>query len=73
MKNNIKAIGVHGFDPKHKEMHGIFYAKGPAFKTAFTLPPMGIVHVFPLMCEVLGLPIPQNIDGDLEVVISVLK
>ncbi|MBI0400630.1 alkaline phosphatase family protein [Cyclobacterium marinum] len=73
VKNNIKAIGVHGFDPKHKEMHGIFYAKGPAFKTAFTLPPMGIVHVFPLMCEVLGLPIPQNIDGDLKVVKSVLK
>lgn len=73
IKHNIKTIGVHGFEPKNKAMHGIFYAKGPAFKSAYTLPPFGIVHVFPLMCEVLGLPIPKDIDGDLEVVKSVLK
>jgi predicted AlkP superfamily pyrophosphatase or phosphodiesterase len=73
VKNNIRTIGVHGYDPKNKAMHGIFYAKGPAFKSAFTLAPMGIVDVFPLMCKVLGLPIPKNIDGDLEVMKSVLK
>lgn len=74
MKNNPKAIfGVHGYDPKYKDMHGIFYANGPAFKKGHIIPSVKNIHIYPLMCKILGLEIPKNIDGDLNEIKSVLK
>ncbi len=64
-KNPNTTIGVHGYDPKYKDMHGIFYANGPAFKNGYELPPLKNIHIYPLMCKVLGLDIPDNIDGKL--------
>ncbi len=72
-KNPNTTIGVHGYDPKYKDMHGIFYANGPAFKNGYELPPLKNIHIYPLMCKVLGLDIPDNIDGKLNQVESVLK
>ncbi|MBT8237468.1 MAG: ectonucleotide pyrophosphatase/phosphodiesterase [Croceitalea sp.] len=65
-KNNIKMVGVHGYDPKLKDMHGIFYGKGPAFKNGAVIPAVKNIHIYPLMCEILGLPIPEDIDGNLQ-------
>ncbi len=73
MKREIKTIGVHGYDAKNKEMHGIFYANGPAFKNGFNISSLENIHIYPLMCEILGLPIPKRIDGKLNKVKSVLK
>lgn len=64
---------MHGYDQKHKEMHGIFYANGPAFKKAYITPSVKNIHIYPLMCEILGLDVPSNIDGDLDQIKSVLK
>jgi len=72
-KNEFKTIGVHGYDTKYEDMHGIFYANGPAFKKGFTTPPIEIIDIYPLMCEILGLKIPETIDGDLNQVKRVLK
>lgn len=72
-KAGISTIGVHGFDPELKDMYGIFYAKGPAFKKGSTAPAIKNIHVYPLMCEILGLEIPDNIDGRLEELQIVLK
>ena len=66
-------FGVHGYNQKYKDMHGIFYANGPAFKKAYTTPSIKNIHIYPLMCEILGLDVPSNIDGDLDQIKSVLK
>ena len=67
------ARGEHGFDPKEKEMHAIFYAKGPQIKSGLTIDSFNNIHVYPLICEILGLPIPADIDGKLEVLQPILK
>jgi predicted AlkP superfamily pyrophosphatase or phosphodiesterase len=64
-KNNISSIGVHGFDPELKDMHGIFYANGPAFKNGYKIPSIKNIHIYPLMCKLLDLDIPNTIDGEL--------
>ena len=68
----ITTIGVHGYDPDHKDMHGIFYANGPAFKKGYEVPSVKNIHVYPIMCKILGLEIPDNIDGKLDQLQSVL-
>lgn len=65
-KNNIKTVGVHGYDPVLKDMHGIFYGQGPAFKKGTVIPSVKNIHIYPLMCQILGLPMPEDIDGDIE-------
>jgi len=65
--------GVHGYDPNYKDMHGIFYANGPAFKKGFTTSSVKNIHVYPIMCEILDLEIPNDIDGKLSALESVLK
>ena len=66
-------FGVHGYDQKYKDMHGIFYANGPAFKKAYRIPSIKNIHIYPLMCEILGLEVPSNIDGNLDQIKNVLK
>lgn len=73
MKMSATTFGVHGYDPKYKDMHGIFYANGPAFKVGYVAPPLKNIDIYPLMCEILELKIPKNIDGSLNQIKSVLK
>jgi predicted AlkP superfamily pyrophosphatase or phosphodiesterase len=68
-----KVFGQHGFDPLDREMHGIFYANGPAFKKGHVAPSIKNIHVFPLMCKILKLEIPENIDGRLDQIESMLQ
>jgi predicted AlkP superfamily pyrophosphatase or phosphodiesterase len=55
--------GDHGYDPQHPEMHGIFIAGGPSFRRGVTLPATENVHVYALLCALLGVTPAQN-DGD---------
>lgn len=71
--STAKVSGQHGFDPGLKQMHGIFYAQGPAFKMDYLVPSFKNIHIYPLMCEILGLKIPADVDGKSEVLESVLK
>jgi len=68
-----KTFGVHGYDPIYKDMHGVFYANGPAFKKGVELASVKNIHVFPLICEILALEIPKNIDGELKQMEIVLE
>ena len=68
-----KVFGQHGFDPNLKEMHGIFYANGPAFNKGYISSPIKNIHIYPLMCQILGLEIPTDIDGDIKKIESILK
>jgi len=46
-------------------MHGIFIAKGPSFKSAYTDKAFSSIHLYELMCEILDIPAAAN-DGDLK-------
>lgn len=72
-KSSLTVSGVHGYDPANKEMHGIFYANGPAFKEGYVTESVKNIHVYPLMCEILELEIPKDIDGQLDQLKHILK
>ncbi len=72
-KTNKKARGEHGFDPRFKELHGIFYANGPAFKSGYITPSVKNIHIYPVICKILGLETPNEVDGKLEELEGVLK
>ncbi len=72
-QSSQKVFGLHGFDPQLKDMHGIFYANGPAFKKGSSIPSRQNIHIYPLICKILGLEIPANIDGNLSVTEKVLE
>lgn len=67
-----EVFGEHGISPKNKEMWGIFYAKGPQIKSGNRIEPFQNIHIYPLICQLLGLPIPEGIDGKKEVLAPVL-
>ncbi|MBU2929631.1 ectonucleotide pyrophosphatase/phosphodiesterase [Winogradskyella psychrotolerans] len=73
IEDGVTTFGVHGYDSKYKEMHGIFYANGPAFKDGYEIHSIKNIHIYPLMCEILGLKIPESIDGDIKEIKSILK
>jgi len=64
--------GYHGYDSESPDMRSFFVANGPAFKKREYLEPFQNVDLFPLMCELLGIPAPLN-DGDLTRVIGALE
>jgi predicted AlkP superfamily pyrophosphatase or phosphodiesterase len=64
--------GTHGYDPRFKSMQGIFIGAGPSFKRGKTVPPFQNIHVYDLMCAVLGLQPAPN-DGDARVTRPMLR
>jgi len=66
-------FGEHGFSPQHREMHGIFYANGPAIREGLKIDRFENIHIYPMICQILGLPIPKDIDGKAEVLEPILK
>ncbi|NOT47900.1 MAG: alkaline phosphatase family protein [Acidobacteria bacterium] len=64
--------GAHGYDNKYQEMQATFIAHGPAFKKGYAAEPFENIHVYELMCKILGLKPARN-DGSLEKVKSMLK
>jgi predicted AlkP superfamily pyrophosphatase or phosphodiesterase len=65
--------GTHGYSQEYPEMHGIFYAQGPQIKSGMGIESFDNIHIYPLICKILGLPIPEEIDGKLEVLEKILK
>ena len=58
--------GDHGYDNFHIDMHGIFYATGPAFKKGYRTGTLRNIDIYPLLCKISGIFPRQNIDGELE-------
>ena len=73
IKYDRNITGEHGFPHQMKDMHGIFYAKGPKLKKGHTIPSFKNIHVYPLLCEILGIDPPKDIDGSIEPVKGALK
>lgn len=68
---NIKG-GTHGYDNKNKDMHAVFYAKGPAFKVNKKVRTFENVSVYPLIAKILDLKI-NEVDGKLSDVNNMLR
>ncbi len=55
--------GTHGYAPSHRSMHGLFVAAGPQFRRGIVVPRFEGVHVYEMLCRLLGLQ-PASNDGD---------
>lgn len=64
--------GDHGYDSAEPMMRGIFIASGPAFKSGVVIDPVENIHLYRLLCAVLGLQPAPN-DGDDRLVKSALR
>lgn len=64
--------GSHGYDPSNQSMHGLFVATGPSFRTGVRVPRFDNVHVYELLCRVMGITAESN-DGDPKVTAGFLR
>ena len=55
--------GAHGYDPRYRDLHGLFVAAGPRVRRGHVAPEFQNIHVYEFMCAVLGLKPAKN-DGD---------
>jgi len=71
-RKDTYGLGTHGYDPWNKDMHGIFYAIGPAFKENFIQPSFENTAIYGLLAHILSLTPAKN-DGDFNTIKSVLR
>lgn len=65
-------VASHGWDPESPQMHAIFIARGPAFRAGLRVDRVEAIHLYELMCTVLGIePAPNS--GDLDAVRGLLR
>jgi predicted AlkP superfamily pyrophosphatase or phosphodiesterase len=67
-----RLAGDHGYDSKHRSMHGLFVAAGPRVVRGLHAPAFEAVHVYELLAEILGLSPVKN-DGDPNVTRTFLR
>ena len=66
--------GMHGYAvDRVPEMGAILIGSGPAFKAGARVAEARAVDVMPLLCELMGIPAPEGIDGQLSGVRQLLK
>ncbi|XP_044598002.1 ectonucleotide pyrophosphatase/phosphodiesterase family member 5-like isoform X1 [Cotesia glomerata] len=53
-------FGIHGYDNEDKNMHPMFFAKGPAFNAHCKLEPFHNVDLYPLFCNILNIQCPET-------------
>jgi len=70
---NMKSGGNHGYDNNTVDMHGIFYAIGPDFKSGYTCGTLNNIDIYPLLAKILRIFPNNNIDGKLERIEFLLK
>jgi len=56
--------GDHGWAPEFEDMRGIFLASGPRLPNGVRISPISVTDVYPLMMEILSLPISGPLDGN---------
>ncbi len=66
------SLGDHGWAPDFSDMHGIFVAMGPRLPKGRRIGAIDAVDVYPLLMEILDLPISGPIDGDPEALVPLL-
>ncbi len=63
--------GAHGYDNADSTMRALFIASGPAFRRGVVTEPFSNLHVYELVCRILGLRAAAN-DGSLDSVAVLL-
>lgn len=71
-KRLIYSRGAHGWDPATPNMGALFVAQGPAFREHATIAGFDNIHVYALLCRLLGITPAAN-DGDGRLAPQVLK
>ena len=56
--------GMHGWDPRHPDMHGIFLAAGPDIGPDQRIGPVDSVDLYPFLARLLRLVPNPDVDGD---------
>jgi predicted AlkP superfamily pyrophosphatase or phosphodiesterase len=64
--------GTHGYDARARSMHGLFIAAGPRIRSGLVVKPFENIHVYELLCAVMGLTPAKN-DGDPSVTRDMLR
>ena len=64
--------GTHGYDQRAKSMQGLFIASGPRIRSGVVVKPFENIHVYDLMCTLLGVTPAKN-DGDPAVTRDMLR
>nr|XP_058904979.1 ectonucleotide pyrophosphatase/phosphodiesterase family member 7 [Kogia breviceps] len=64
--------GEHGFDNNVRDMKTIFRAVGPSFKRGLEVEPFESIHVYELVCKLLGI-VPEANDGLLSTLLPTLQ
>lgn len=72
-ENSTDSIGAHGYDPTFQDMKTIFYANGPSIKAGITLDSFENIDIYPFVCKILDIPIPENIDGTIRISGNAIK
>ena len=58
--------GNHGYSQfEGRDMHGIFYAKGPNIISKKRLKAVKNIHIYPFLAKLLGINVGHRIDGDI--------
>ena len=52
--------GMHGYDSNYLEMHGIFFANGPSFKSGVRIDSFENINLYPIICKTLEIPPYKN-------------
>jgi ectonucleotide pyrophosphatase/phosphodiesterase family protein 5 len=69
---NAYTGSTHGYDNQLTSMGATFIATGPAFREGLLVPPFQNIHIYELLCVLLGLD-PAATDGSLDSVRVVLR
>lgn len=59
----VRKRGTHGFDNRDRDMHMVFYASGPAFRSDHRQPSFQNHNIYLILCRLLGIEPAPN-DGD---------
>lgn len=62
---NYTLKGTHGYDNALSSMKPIFYSRGPNIRAGYKSFPFNSVDIYPLVCELLGIP-PSPNNGTLD-------
>jgi hypothetical protein len=66
-------VGAHDWVPEFTDMHGIFLASGPRLAAGTRIDSVSVVDVYPLMMEILQIPIVTPVDGDINALPDLLQ
>lgn len=70
---NYAGKGNHGYNNTELDMHGVFIARGPSFKSNFNTGTIFNIDIYPMLCKIFNINPNRNIDGKLINIEHILK